>query len=215
MTTYRKYHPVHNLQIFQASSSARRCHNISKMSCWFAGKISEIQTHNWPSVLCCQGLKPYSVYKAQGCSILRSLGQSIGAYVHHLTLSSTQHMAYVILVTSSHITSLLKHTATTQTRIQWTVTTSSVINLPVLEDDNLIIHCDKVAHSSKTLSLFISYLYLQSCPSIVSNPVIISSKNIEKLRSLQLAIEYALLLNMPYSTVANVHFNSVPHVESQ
>ena len=119
-------------------------------------------------------------------------------------------MACVILVTSSQITSLLRHTATTQTSIQWTVTTSSVINLPVLEEDNLIIHCDKVADSSKTLSLFISYLYLQSCPSIVSNPVIISSKNIEKLRSLQLAIEYALLLSIPYSTVANVHFNSVP-----
>ena len=124
-------------------------------------------------------------------------------------------MACVILVTSSHITSLLRHTATAQTRVQWTVQTSQVINLPVLERDNLIIHVDKVPDNSKTISLILFYLYLQSCSGIVSNPLIISSENTEKLRSLQLAIEYALLLNMPYSTVANVQFNSVLHVESQ
>ena len=73
-------------------------------------------------------------------------------------------MACVILVTSSHITSLLRHTATAQTRVQWTVQTSQVINLPVLEEDNLIIHVDKVPDSSKTLTLLKFFSIYRAAP---------------------------------------------------
>merc|ERR1719483_1861272 len=107
------------------------------------------------------GLKPYSVHKAEGCSMLRCLPGS-GEYVHHLTLDYSLAMACIILVADSHIVSL-------------------------------IIHLDK------------------DCLSAGMNPVIISSTTPEKLRSLQLAIEYALLLNMPYRVVDNVSFTSLGH----
>ena len=101
-----------------------------------------------------------------------------------------------------------------RTKVKWKVPTSSVYNLPVLEGDNLIIHLDKVF--LKVWNTYANFSdNFQNSPSIGMNPVIISSKNKEKLKSLQLAVEYALLLNLPYNPVANVNFKSVLHVDSQ
>ena len=63
--------------------------------------------------------------------------------------------------------------------------TASVHNLPVVEGQSLVIH-------------------LTSGP-----PVIVACTSTDKLNSLQLAMEYCLLLGLPYKPVANVHFNSL------
>ena len=65
-----------------------------------------------------------------------------------------------------------------------------------------------------TCIIIFNYLF-QSQPSNGMNPVIVSCQNKEKLASLQLAVEYALLLNLPYNSVSKVNFQSVVTIKSQ
>ena len=73
---------------------------------------------------------------------------------------------------------------------EWTLDLASMHNLPVIDGPHLVIHLvdDK-------------------------SPVIVTCLSSEKLTSLQLAIEYSLLLSLPYNPVANVHFNSLVNQE--
>ena len=69
---------------------------------------------------------------------------------------------------------------------EWTLDSASMHNLPVIDGPHLVIHLvdDK-------------------------SPVMVTCLSSEKLTSLQLAIEYSLLLGLPYNPVANVRFNSI------
>ena len=73
---------------------------------------------------------------------------------------------------------------------EWTLDSASMHNLPVIDGPHLVIHLvdDK-------------------------SPVMVTCLSSEKLTSLQLAIEYSLLLSLPYNPVANVHFNSLVNQE--
>ena len=68
---------------------------------------------------------------------------------------------------------------------EWTLESASVLNLPVIDGPHLVIHL------------------------LENPPVIVTCHCKEKLASLQLAIEYSLLLGLPYNPVANVRFNSI------
>ena len=72
---------------------------------------------------------------------------------------------------------------------EWSLETSSMHNLPVIDGSQLVIHLVDKA------------------------PIMVACSSCEKLTSLQLAIEYALLLGLPYKPVANVHFNSLVNQE--
>ena len=98
------------------------------------------------------------------------------------------------------------YTNTSKTRIRWRVPVQALFNTPVLEGDTLIIHLDKVTHQY-TMLVNQQHVF-QTCELDTRTPVIITSTNTDKLKSLQLAIEYALLLNMPYRPVDSVSFQS-------
>ena len=69
---------------------------------------------------------------------------------------------------------------------EWTLDSASMHNLPIIDGPHLVIHL------------------VDDKP-----PVMVTCLSSEKLTSLQLAIEYSLLLGLPYNPVANVHFNSL------
>ena len=73
---------------------------------------------------------------------------------------------------------------------EWTLDSASMHNLPVIDGPHLVIHL------------------VDDKP-----PVMVTCLSSEKLSSLQLAIEYSLLLSLPYNPVANVHFNSLVNQE--
>ena len=91
-----------------------------------------------------------------------------------------------------------------QARLRWALQLQDTVNTPAREGDTLVIHLDKVRQDMCDYT----QQYLQRCSHATTNPVIIASTHTDKLRSLQLAIEYALLLNMPYKPVTNVQFSS-------
>ena len=64
--------------------------------------------------------------------------------------------------------------------MEWTVTVNDIHNLPVIQDDKIIIH---VAKGNSI------------------EPIFILCDDKEKLRSVQLALEYTLLLTMPFTSL--------------
>jgi hypothetical protein len=66
------------------------------------------------------------------------------------------------------------------------VETAGLQNLPVVEDGHLSLH-------------------LAGRPV----PLLVTCSSLQRLTSLQLALEYSLLLDLPYRPAANVQFNSL------
>ena len=71
-------------------------------------------------------------------------------------------------------------------RINWRLNICDVHDLPVVEDGKLVIHCIDQSQSS-----------ISSIDQ--SEPLTIECDVAEKLTSIRLALEYAVLLTMPYS----------------
>jgi len=137
------------------------------------------------------GLKPQNRYKEAGWSLCHSLGLSQALlYIHHVVVESTPATDTVILVTNRSVVCALQCRISGKAWSEWTLDSASMHNLPVIDGPNLVIHLvgDK-------------------------SPVMVTCLSSEKLTSLQLAIEYSLLLSLPYNPVANVHFNSLVNQE--
>ena len=122
------------------------------------------------------GLRPPSVYAASGYDMMRSL--DLGnkeVYIHHVNLDKTS----TIIVTTSECLRVSHNKSRSVLRINWRLNIREVHDLPSVEDNKLIIH-----------------LTSRSLP---CDPLTIECEAEEKLTSIRLALEYAVLLTMPYS----------------
>ena len=115
-------------------------------------------------------MRPLSLYTAVGHFITRQLGPDL--YIHHVCLERQR----TVLVTDRRCVSLLHNRSKTNFTSEWSIEINKIHNLPVLTDQQIVIH---VARGSSV------------------EPLYISCDNAEKLRSVQLALEYTLLLTMP------------------
>ena len=120
------------------------------------------------------GLRPVSLYTALGHFITRQLGQDL--YIHHVCLERLR----TVLITDRRCVSLQHNRNKTDFTTEWSIDINKIHNLPVLQDDRIIIHV------AKENSI---------------EPLYISCDNVEKLRSIQLALEYTLLLTMPFTSL--------------
>ena len=117
-----------------------------------------------------------NVYTALGHHITRQLGLQ-DLYIHHVCLETLR----TILVTDRHCVSLRHNKNKTNFKLDWTVPIKSIHNLPLVEQDRIIIH---VAKDNQSIE-----------------PLLIPCDNFEKLKSIQLALEYTLLLTMPFTSL--------------
>ena len=122
------------------------------------------------------GLRPPSVYAASGYDMMRGL--DLGdkeVYIHHVNLDKI----FTIIVTTSECLSVSHNKARSVLRINWRLNIKEVHDLPSVEGNKLTIH-----------------LTSRSLP---CEPLTIECDAEEKLTSIRLALEYAVLLTMPYS----------------
>ena len=98
-------------------------------------------------------------------------------YIHHVCLETLR----TILVTDRHCVSLRHNKSKTSFKQDWAIPINRIHNLPLLEKDRIIIH---VAQDNKSIE-----------------PLLILCDNFEKLKSIQLALEYSLLLTMPFTSL--------------
>lgn len=122
------------------------------------------------------GMRPYSVYTAVGYDIIRRLDLiDNNNYIHHVNIIQSN----TILVTNKKILSIIHNKSMSFLKTEWILDIEKVHNLSMIEDDKIVIHL------SEDLS---------------SDPIIIQCDIPEKLRSVLLAVEYAVLLSMPYKS---------------
>ena len=122
------------------------------------------------------GLRPASVYAASGYDMMRSL--ELGdkeVYIHHVNIEKTS----TIIVTTRECLSVSHNKAKSVFRINWRLNISEVHDLPGVEDHKLTIHL------ASTI--------------LPCEPLTIECDATEKLNSIRLALEYAVLLTMPFS----------------
>ena len=122
------------------------------------------------------GLRPASVYAASGYDMMRSL--ELGdkeVYIHHVNIDKTS----TIIVTTRECLSVSHNKAKSVFRINWRLNISEVHDLPGVEDHKLTIHL------ASTI--------------LPCEPLTIECDATEKLNSIRLALEYAVLLTMPFS----------------
>ena len=121
-------------------------------------------------------MRRLNVYTAQGHHITRQLGLQ-DLYIHHVSLETLR----TILVTDRHCLSLRHNKNKTNFKLDWTIPIKSIHNLPLVEQDRIIIH---VAKDNQSIE-----------------PLLILCDNFDKLKSIQLALEYTLLLTMPFTSL--------------
>ena len=122
------------------------------------------------------GLRPPSLYASSGYDMMRGL--DLGdkeVYIHHVNIDKTS----TVIVTNSECLSVSHNKSRSMLRINWRLNISEVHDLPTVEDHKLTIH-----------------LASRSLP---CEPVTIECESEEKLNSVRLALEYAVLLTMPFS----------------
>ena len=96
-------------------------------------------------------------------------------YIHHVNLDKT----FTIIVTTSECLSVSHNKSRSVLRINWRLKIKEVHDLPIVEGNKLTIHL-----TSRILPC---------------EPLTIECDAEEKLTSIRLALEYAVLLTMPYS----------------
>ena len=121
------------------------------------------------------GMRPFSMYTAVGYDIIRRLDLKDNNYIHHANIIQSN----TILVTDKKILSVIHNKTMSFLKTEWTLDIEKVHNLSMIEDDKIVINL------SEDLS---------------SDPIIIQCDIPEKLRSVQLAVEYAVLLSLPYKS---------------
>ena len=122
------------------------------------------------------GLRPASLYAASGYDMMRGLGLGDKeVYIHHVNLDKTS----TIIVTTRECLRVSHNKSRSVLRINWRLNIREVHDLPSVEDNKLTIH-----------------LTSRSPP---CDPLTIECDAEEKLTSIRLALEYAVLLTMPYS----------------
>ena len=122
------------------------------------------------------GLRPPSVYAASGYDMMRGL--DLGdkeVYIHHVTLDKTS----TIIVTTSECLSVSHNKSRSVLKINWRLNIREVHDLSSVEGNKLTIHLTSRSHPCE--------------------PLTIECDAEEKLTSIRLALEYAVLLTMPYS----------------
>ena len=121
-------------------------------------------------------MRGLNVYTALGHHITRAVGLE-DLYIHHVSLETLT----TILVTDRHCVSLRHNKNKTSFKLDWSIPIKSIHNLPLVEQDRIIIH---VAKENQSIE-----------------PLLILCDNFEKLKSIQLALEYTLLLTMPFTSL--------------
>ena len=122
------------------------------------------------------------------CTITRQGGQ----YVHHVPLGRDR----LVLVTAGHCVCVLHDTQLVRLKQLWRFTMPALRNLPLIEHNNLIIHIDKVK-KFRNLTLI---KFNQQCSEYEGEtPMVVQHSDPAALHSLKLALEYAVLLGLPYT----------------
>ena len=121
------------------------------------------------------GVRPFTLYTAAGHDLTIRLGLDSDVYIHHVNMDKSS----TILVTNQHCLSVVHNKSRSVVKTEWKIEIKSIHNLPLVENDHLVLH-----------------LY----ENISNDPLIIQCDNHEKLKSIQLALEYAVLLTMPYTS---------------
>ena len=121
------------------------------------------------------GMRPFTLYTAVGHDVTVRLGLDSDVYIHHVNMDKS----HTILVTDQHCLAVVHNKSRSVVKMGWRIKIKNIHNLPLIENDHLVVH-----------------LY----ENISSEPLLIQCDNHEKLKSIQLALEYAVLLTMPYTS---------------
>ena len=121
------------------------------------------------------GVRPFTLYSAIGFDILRNLGLDKECYIHHVNIKKN----FTIIITEHHCMSVTHDKSKSFVDIRWKIGISRIHNLSTIDNNQVAIYSTE-DHSEI--------------------PFIIECDDNEKLKSVLLAIEYAIMLTLPYSS---------------